>query len=118
MDAPRFYVGIDVASETLAAVLTAGPAQPVAGPLTVANTPDGFSDLAAWLAEHEAAPHQALVCLESTGVYGRRSVGLPRRCATGSTGAPTPSPSRTPLRSSGPCPSPAPRPTPSTPAAS
>jgi transposase len=70
MDAPRFYVGIDVASETLTVVLTAGPGQPVAGPRTVANTPDGFADLAAWLVEHEAAPDQALVCLESTGVYG------------------------------------------------
>ena len=67
---PALFVGVDVASETLAVSLTRGPGRPVAGPLTVANDPDGFSRLAAWLAEHEAAPDQALVCLEATGVYG------------------------------------------------
>ena len=66
----RSYVGIDVASETLAVVLTRGPGQPVAGPLSVANDPDGFAALAAWLAEHDAVPSQTLVCLEATGVYG------------------------------------------------
>ena len=70
MDTPTFYVGVDVASETLAVALTRGPGQPVAGPLTVANDPDGFAELAAWLDEHGAAPSQALVCLEATGVYG------------------------------------------------
>ena len=70
MDTPQFYVGVDVASETLAVALTRGPGQPVAGPLTVANDPDGFARLIAWLTEHDAAPDRALVCLESTGVYG------------------------------------------------
>ena len=70
MDAPEFYVGIDVASETLAVALTRGPRQPVGAPLSVANDPDGFAALAAWLAEHGAGPETALVCLESTGVYG------------------------------------------------
>ncbi len=70
MDTPTFYAGVDVASETLTASLTRGPGRPVAGPLTVANDPDGFAELAAWLAEHGAAPDQALVCLEATGVYG------------------------------------------------
>ena len=70
MQAPEFYVGVDVAAETLTAALTRGPGRPVAGPLTVANDPDGFAALAAWLAEHEAGPEIALVCLESTGVYG------------------------------------------------
>ena len=70
MDAPEFYVGIDVASETLAVALTRGPGRPVDKPLAVANDPDGFAALAAWLAEHGAGPETALVCLESTGVYG------------------------------------------------
>ena len=70
MDAPEFYVGIDVASETLAVALTRGPGRTAAKPLAVANDPDGFAALAAWLAGHGAAPDQALVCLESTGVYG------------------------------------------------
>ena len=70
MDAPKFYVGIDVASETLAVALTQGPGRTIAKPLAVANAPDGFAALATWLAEHGAGPEQALVCLESTGVYG------------------------------------------------
>ncbi|WP_420454152.1 IS110 family transposase [Rubrivirga sp.] len=70
MDTPQFYVGIDVASETLAVALTRGPGQTAAKPLAVANDPDGFAALAAWLAEHAVAPDQARVCLESTGVYG------------------------------------------------
>ena len=70
MDAPEFYVGVDVASETLAVALTRGPGRPTAKPLAVANDPDGFAALAAWLAEHGAGPGDALVCLESTGVYG------------------------------------------------
>ena len=70
MDAPEFYVGVDVASETLAVAITRGPGRPTAKPLAVANDPDGFAALAAWLAEHGAGPGDALVCLESTGVYG------------------------------------------------
>ena len=70
MDTPQFYVGVDVASETLAVALTRGPGQPGAGSLTVANDPDGFAELAAWLDEHDAGPPHTLVCLEATGVYG------------------------------------------------
>ena len=58
MDAPEFYVDVDVASETLAVSLTRGPGRPVAGPLSVSNDPDGFAALAAWLAEHDAGPEQ------------------------------------------------------------
>lgn len=70
MDAPEFYVGIDVASETLAACLTHGPGRPLAKPLALTNDPDGFAALEAWLAGHGATPEATLVCLESTGVYG------------------------------------------------
>ena len=70
MDAPEFYVGIDVASETLAVALTRGPGRPVGKPLDVANDPDGFTALAAGIAGHGASPSDVLVCLESTGVYG------------------------------------------------
>lgn len=70
MDTPTFYLGIDIASETLTASLTRGPAQPVAGPLMLDNDPDGFAMLTAWLAEHDAMADQVLICLEATGVYG------------------------------------------------
>ena len=70
MDAPEFYVGIDIASETLAVALTRGPGRTTAKPLAVANDPDGFAALAGWLSDHGAGPGDALVCLEATGVYG------------------------------------------------
>ena len=66
----HFFVGVDVASETLAVALTKGPARLVAGPVTFANDPDGFDALATWLGKHGAHPQQALVCMEATGVYG------------------------------------------------
>ena len=70
MTTPEFYVGVDVASETLAVALAHGPGQHLDRPLAIANDPDGFAALAAWLAERGATPEQSLVCLESTGVYG------------------------------------------------
>ena len=70
MDAPQLYVGIDVASETLAVVATAGPGQPSAAAFTVANDPDGFAELDRVLTALGASPDGVLVCLEATGVYG------------------------------------------------
>ena len=70
LDTPTFYLGIDVASETLAASLIRGPGRAVAGPRTFANDPDGFAALAAWLDEQGARSADVLVCLEATGVYG------------------------------------------------
>jgi len=70
MDAPQLFVGVDVASETLAVAVTAGPAHPIARPAPFPNDPDGFEALSAWLNGHGAGPENALVCLEATGVYG------------------------------------------------
>ena len=70
MTTPEFYVGVDVASETLAVALARGPGRHLDRPLAVSNDPDGFAALAAWLAGHGAAPERSLVCLEATGVYG------------------------------------------------
>ncbi len=70
MDSVRFFVGIDVASETLAVALTEGPARLVAGPTQFANDPGGFDALGSWLAKYAATPDDVLVCMEATGVYG------------------------------------------------
>lgn len=66
----RFYVGIDVASETLAVAVTPGPGRPTAAAFTVANDPEGFAELDGTLRELGANAQNALVCLEATGVYG------------------------------------------------
>jgi hypothetical protein len=43
MDAPRLFVGVDVASETLAVAVTPGPGRPNAAAFSVPNDPDGFA---------------------------------------------------------------------------
>jgi transposase len=68
--AVRFYVGVDVASETLAVAVTAGPGQPTVAAFTVANDPDGFTEFDETLRVAGATVQNAIVCLESTGVYG------------------------------------------------
>lgn len=70
MDAPSIFVGVDVASESLAVAVTSGLGRPIAAPTTTANDPDGFAALEAHLAAHGAVPERTLVCLEATGVYG------------------------------------------------
>ena len=70
MDAPDHFLGIDVAADTLAVALTAGPRRHLAAPASFSNDPDGFAELHAWLATHGATPEHTLLCLEATGVYG------------------------------------------------
>lgn len=70
LDAPQLYVGIDVASETLAVAVTPGPSRPTAAAFTVANNPDGFTEFDGALQGVGARADNALVCLEATGVYG------------------------------------------------
>jgi transposase len=76
MDAPftpssvRFYIGIDVASETLAIAVTTGPGRPALAALTVTNDPEGFAAFDEALRGLGAGTDDTLVCLEATGVYG------------------------------------------------
>lgn len=70
MDAPQLYVGIDVASETLAVVATAGPGHPAAAAFTVSNDPEGFAEFDEAIRRLGASTDNTLVCLEATGVYG------------------------------------------------
>ena len=66
----RFYVGIDVASETLAVAVTPGPAQPTAAALAITNDPEGFAAFDEAIRSLGASTDNTLVCLEATGVYG------------------------------------------------
>jgi transposase len=61
-----FYLGIDVAKAKLdcALLLPNGKWRSKSG---LANTPQGFAELAHWLAAHHAG--QVHVCMEATGIY-------------------------------------------------
>ena len=70
MDHPKVVVGLDVGAETYAAAAlrSAGEAGEIKG--TIANTPEGFDELSAWMKEHGITKERTAVCLEATGVYG------------------------------------------------
>jgi transposase len=70
MNNPKVVVGLDVGAETFAAAAlrTAGDAGEMKGSL--ANTAEGFDELASWFKERGITKEQSAVCLEATGVYG------------------------------------------------
>jgi transposase len=65
-------VGVDVHKRSHAVALLDERGGEIAT-LTIANSPDGFQRLIAWLAEHQAS--QAVIGVESPGSYGRCLVG-------------------------------------------
>ena len=70
MDHPKVVVGLDVGAETYAAAAlrSAGEAGEIKG--SIANTPEGFDELAEWMKERGINKEKSVVCLEATGVYG------------------------------------------------
>jgi transposase len=70
MDHPKVVVGLDVGAETFAAAALrdAGDAGEIKG--TIANTPEGFDELAEWMKERGITKEKSAVCMEATGVYG------------------------------------------------
>ena len=70
MDHPKVVVGLDVGAETFAAAAlrSAGEAGEIKG--SIANTPEGFDELTAWMKERGITKEKSAVCLEATGVYG------------------------------------------------
>jgi transposase len=70
MTHPTYFLGIDIAAETVAASVFS---QPGTSPLIlpgVANTLEGFQAVEHWMVEHSITPHNCVLCLEATGVYG------------------------------------------------
>ena len=65
VQAPRAVLGIDLAKADFAACLLSNNER---HRRTFTNTPTGFTQLWAWLAEHSAS--QAVIALEATGPYG------------------------------------------------
>ena len=70
MDHPKVIVGLDIGAETFAAAAlhSAGEAGEIKG--SIANTPEGFDELAEWMKEGGISKEKSVVCLEATGVYG------------------------------------------------
>jgi transposase len=70
MDHPKVVVGLDIGAETFAAAAlrNASEAGEIKG--SIANTPEGFDELAVWMKEGGISKEKSVVCLEATGVYG------------------------------------------------
>jgi transposase len=70
MERTAFYVGLDIASATFTATILTEPAKPSKTNDPFTNSLEGFTRFAEWLLEHHVTPHNALMCMEATGVYG------------------------------------------------
>lgn len=74
MNRPKYFVGIDIASETFTASIGQFKEQSgweiVAKPTTFENDYDTFSQYRYWLETNQAIPTNSIVCMEATGVYG------------------------------------------------
>jgi len=74
MDRPKYFVGIDIASETFTASIGQFKEESgwkiVAKPTTFENDYDPFSQFRYWLETNQALPNNCIVCMEATGVYG------------------------------------------------
>jgi transposase len=70
MEHPKVVIGLDIGAETFAAAVlhSAEDTGEIKGSL--ANTPEGFDELSAWMKEQGIRKDHAVVCLEATGVYG------------------------------------------------
>jgi len=66
----KYFVGLDIASESFFACVLTGPTQVHLAPRAFDNDPLGIADLVAWLQAQQVTPAETVVCMEATGVYG------------------------------------------------
>ncbi len=66
----QFFVGIDIASETFTAAAGQAPWKLLVSPATFPNRGEQFPAFRTWLQTHQFTPHDTIVCMEATGVYG------------------------------------------------
>jgi transposase len=64
------YVGIDIASETLAISVFQSPDKSVITRESIANNEEGFKSVLVWFEEINVTSSNSVVCMEATGVYG------------------------------------------------
>jgi len=70
MKRPKFYLGIDISSESYAASVGIEPWKIVGKTAEFANNPDGYGAMLAWLEQQGVQASQTIVCMEATGIYG------------------------------------------------
>lgn len=70
MERPRYFVGIDIASETFTAAAGIEPWKITVKPVEFVNELDSFPRFLGWLQQHGLQREQTVLCMESTGVYG------------------------------------------------
>lgn len=66
----KYFVGIDIASETFVACIGTTPWKIVVAPKEFDNHEDGYASFLNWLDEQKFPVHKTAVCMEATGVYG------------------------------------------------
>ena len=66
----KYYIGIDIASETFAISLYQSPDKSVITKDSIANNEDGFQILHIWLKDMHVTNSNSVICMEATGVYG------------------------------------------------
>ena len=70
MNKPKYFVGIDIASETFTAAAGTDPWRLKVKPQQFENTLDGFPQFLSWLQQNGLDREQTVLCMEATGVYG------------------------------------------------
>jgi transposase len=65
----KYYIGIDIASETFTASIITELGKPTVTH-SLPNSVEGFTDFIQWLTDHSVTPIDSLCCMEATGVYG------------------------------------------------
>ncbi|MDX1437275.1 MAG: IS110 family transposase [Anaerolineales bacterium] len=66
----KYFVGIDIASQTFTACVLQEPWQVILAPREFPNQPSGFDQFLAWLRAQGLAWAETVFCMEATGVYG------------------------------------------------
>lgn len=68
------FIGIDVAAEEFTVTLFKAPDKPMVTKQSIVNASEGFKLFNNWLKEQNASPHNSIICMESTGVYGENLI--------------------------------------------
>jgi transposase len=69
MNKPEYFIGIDVSSETLDVAIYRESKPAIASKEPFTNDIDGFNKICSWLSNNGASKDNAVICLETTGVY-------------------------------------------------
>ena len=71
MEKNFYFIGLDIAKETLVASIYHKPNEPVLTKEDLPNHPKGYDQLLLWLQEHQINKNNCQICLEATGVYSQ-----------------------------------------------